>query len=105
MSAPIASLKPDSLNRAASVIKCLGHPLRLRLLEALESGEKTVSELQEYAGASQAAVSQQLATMRGRGIVNCRREGINVYYWISEPKVSLILDCIRQCDGEDRDRP
>lgn len=88
----------EVLDRAAHVIKCIGHPLRLRLLAALEGGELTVSELQSAGDATQAAVSQQLATMRGRGIVDCRRDGANVYYWIVEPKVSKILDCIRQCD-------
>jgi len=88
----------DTLAQAASVIKCLGHPLRLRLLEALEGGEHTVSELQEYAGVSQAAVSQQLATLRARTIVDARRDGTHAYYRIIEPKVSQILQCIRHCD-------
>lgn len=88
----------DALQRAAGVIKCLGHPLRLRLLESLEDGEKTVSELQDYARTSQAAVSQQLATMRGRGIVDSRRDGPFVYYRIVEPKVFHILNCIRACE-------
>ena len=88
----------DILARAAIVIKCLGHPLRLRLLEALEGGERTVSELQDYAGVSQAAVSQQLATLRARAIVDARRDRTHVYYRITEPKVSRILQCIRHCD-------
>jgi len=93
-------LGPDVLERAAEVIKCLGHPLRLRLLECLEEGEKSVSELQEYAHTSQAAVSQQLATMRGRGIVDARRDGPFVYYRIVEPKVFHILNCIRACEPQ-----
>jgi DNA-binding transcriptional ArsR family regulator len=68
------------------------------LLEALEQGEKTVTELQEYAGATQAAVSQQLATMRARRIVDNRRDGTSVFYRIVEPKVTAILACIRSCD-------
>lgn len=88
----------DVLAQAAEVIKCLGHPLRLRLLEALEAGEKTVTELQEYSGANQAAVSQQLATLRARSIVDNRRDGAHVYYRITEPKVTSILNCIRTCD-------
>ncbi len=95
---PSQPIRSEILDRAATVIKCLGHPLRLRLLEALEAGELTVSELQGYAAASQAAVSQQLATLRGRGIVDCRREGANVYYRVTEPKVEKILACIRECD-------
>jgi len=91
-------LAPDVLDRAAAVIKCLGHPLRLRLLEALERHERTVSELQDYAGASQAVVSQQLAALKARGIVDARRAGTFVYYRIVEPKVYSILDCIRACN-------
>jgi DNA-binding transcriptional ArsR family regulator len=87
----------EYLTKSAEVIKCLGHPLRLRLLEALERREMTVSDLQEYAGVSQASVSQQLGILRGRGVVDSRREGVYVYYRITEPKVSSILACIRQC--------
>jgi ArsR family transcriptional regulator len=92
------AIEADVLSKAAEVIKCLGHPLRLRILEALERGETTVSELQDYAGATQAAVSQQLATMRARGVVDNRREGARVFYRITEPKVMAILACIRSCD-------
>jgi ArsR family transcriptional regulator len=92
------SISEEALGTAAEVIKCLGHPLRLRLLEALEGGERSVSDLQGYSGATQAAVSQQLATLKARGIVGCRREGTHVYYRITEPKVAAILGCIRSCD-------
>ena len=94
----LSAIDPAVLAKAAEVIKCLGHPLRLRILEALESGEKTVTELQDHAGAPQAAVSQQLATMRARGVVDNRRDGARVYYRITEPKVMAILSCIRSCD-------
>jgi ArsR family transcriptional regulator len=96
--AQVSGIAPDVLERAAAVIRCLGHPLRLRLLEALEAGERTVGELQEHGRASQAAVSQQLAAMKAHGIVKARREGAFVYYRIVEPKVFSILNCIRACD-------
>jgi ArsR family transcriptional regulator len=98
MTTSSATIDESVLAAAAEIIKCLGHPLRLRLLEALEAGEKTVSDLQEYAGATQAAVSQQLATLRARGIVDNRRDGAHVFYRIVEPKVTAILGCIRTCD-------
>lgn len=91
------SLDPALLERAASVIKCLGHPLRLQLLDAMESGPVTVTELQARTGASQAMVSQQLATLRGHGVVTARRNGPFVHYSIAEPKVHHILACIRGC--------
>jgi DNA-binding transcriptional ArsR family regulator len=97
MPAPTTTLDPALLERAASVIKCLGHPLRLLLLDVMESGEATVSELQARTGASQAMVSQQLATLRGHGVVTARRDGPFVRYSIAEPKVHHILACIRGC--------
>jgi DNA-binding transcriptional ArsR family regulator len=88
----------DSLRHVAAVIKCLGHPLRLRLLQALEHRELSVSQLQAATGADQATVSRQLAILRRRHVVDCRREGLNVFYRIIEPRVHKVLDCIRSCD-------
>lgn len=96
----VPRIEDDALATAAEVIKCLGHPLRLRLLEYLESGEKSVSQMQQYTGATQTIVSQQLTTLRARGIVDNRREGTNVFYRIIEPKVSSILACIRSCSTD-----
>lgn len=92
------TLNAAVLDRAAAVIKCLGHPLRLELLDVLEAGAASVTELQQRTGTSQAMVSQQLATLRGHGIVTARREGPFVRYTIAEPKVHQILACIRSCD-------
>jgi len=97
MPEPATTLDPTLLERAASVIKCLGHPLRLQLLDVMESGPATVTQLQARTGASQAMVSQQLATLRGHGVVTARRDGPFVRYSIAEPKVHHILACIRGC--------
>lgn len=97
MGVTATTLDPALLARAASVIKCLGHPLRLQLLDALAAGEATVTELQTRTGAGQSTVSQQLATLRGHGVVAARRDGPFVRYSIAEPKVHHILACIRGC--------
>jgi ArsR family transcriptional regulator len=97
----IRSIDPADLSKAADVIKVVGHPDRLRILEFLEDGEKAVGEIQDCLGLPQAIVSQHLAKMRGWDIVESRRDGIHVYYRIVEPKVSHILDCIRECDVSD----
>jgi ArsR family transcriptional regulator len=88
----------EVLARASRVIRVVGHPLRLRLLELLEGGERNVTELVRGAGVSQAIVSQQLRILRTEGVVGARRDGPRVFYWITEPKVSKILECIRECD-------
>jgi ArsR family transcriptional regulator len=91
------SLEPALLQKAADVIKCLGHPLRLALLDEMEAGAETVSQLQARTGAAQSIISQQLAILRGHGVVAARRDGPFVRYTIAEPKVHHILACIRGC--------
>ena len=99
----IRTIDSADLAKAADVIKVVGHPDRLRILEFLEDGEKAVGDIQDCLDLPQAIVSQHLAKMRGWDIVESRREGIHVYYWIVEPKVTHILDCIRHCDlGEEQ---
>ena len=94
----IRAMDPAALTKAADVIKVVGHPDRLRILEFLEDGEKAVGEIQECLDLPQAMVSQHLGKMRGWGIVESRRDGIHVYYRIMELKVRHILECIRRCD-------
>lgn len=93
-----AAIDPVVLERASRVIRVVGHPLRLRLLELLEAGERNVTDLVLSTAVNQAMVSQQLRILRAEGVVGDRREGTRVFYRITEPKVSRILDCIRECD-------
>jgi ArsR family transcriptional regulator len=94
----VRSVSPGVLQRAAEIIKLLGHPERLKIVEVLEEGEATVTEIQDALGLPQAIVSQHLAKMRGAEIVAARRDGVHVYYRIREAKVPHILRCIRTCD-------
>ncbi|HKI96397.1 MAG TPA: metalloregulator ArsR/SmtB family transcription factor [Gemmatimonadales bacterium] len=94
----VRTINPDTLSRAAEIIKMLGHPERLKIVEVLERHEATVTEIQDTLDLPQATVSQHLAKMRGCNIVSARRDGVHVYYRIVEPKVHHILRCIRTCD-------
>ena len=93
-----APLDTRILAEAAEMVRVLGHTVRMRIVELLESGEQTVTQLQESLDAPQALVSQQLARMRAAGIVAGRRSGSNVWYAISDPRVVRMLDCLRHCD-------
>lgn len=97
----VPEIDPASLERASRVIRVLGHPLRLRILNLLEGAERNVTQLVLATGVGQAAVSQQLRILRSEGIVDDRRDGSRVFYRITEPRVSTILDCIRACDVAD----
>jgi ArsR family transcriptional regulator len=70
----------------------------LKIVEVLEAGEATVSDIQEKLDLEQAVVSQHLAKLRGAGVVSARRDGVHVFYQLLEAKVPHILNCIRTCD-------
>jgi DNA-binding transcriptional ArsR family regulator len=71
----------------AEICKTLTNPKRIEILNTLKNEEKTVTQLVEALGASKANVSQHLAVMRHKGILSTRREGVNIYYRVSNPKV------------------
>jgi ArsR family transcriptional regulator, virulence genes transcriptional regulator len=71
----------------AEVCKTLTNPKRIEILNTLKDKEKTVTELVAALGASKANVSQHLAVMRHKGILATRRDGVNIYYRVSNPKV------------------
>ncbi len=82
----------------AEICKTLTNPKRIEILNTLKNEEKTVTELVAALGASKANVSQHLAVMRHKGILATRREGVNIYYRVSNPKVieacSLMKDVL-----------
>jgi len=88
------------LQRAAEILKTIGHPVRLRIVYCLELGERTVTEIQEAIGQPQAITSQQLAKMKARGVLRSRREGTKVYYALADDLVPHVLECIRRCARE-----
>jgi ArsR family transcriptional regulator len=80
----------------AQVCQVLGHPKRLEILNALRDQEKSAGDLAAMLEIGKANLSQHLAIMRERGIVVARREGLNVYYRVANPKVIQACDLMRQ---------
>ena len=80
----------------AEVCKTLTNPKRLEIIHALKDGEKNVTELVEILGIPKANVSQHLSVMKNRGILKSRREGVNIYYSISNPKVIEACNLMRE---------
>jgi ArsR family transcriptional regulator len=83
-----------ALDLVAARFRALGEPMRLRLLQALHDGEKTVSGLVETTEASQANVSKHLAVLAAAGMVGRRKEGLNVFYFIADPMVFDLCDLV-----------
>jgi DNA-binding transcriptional ArsR family regulator len=79
----------------AELFKALSHPIRIRILELLRTGEMTVSELQMRLEIEASSVSQQLGVLRSRQLVVGRKEGTSVYYRVTDPQVFELLDVAR----------
>ena len=80
----------------ASICQTLANPKRLEIIAHLRDGERTVTELMDAIQISQANLSQHLGLMRQKGIVIARREGLNIYYRLSNPKIIQACDLMRQ---------
>jgi len=89
----------DSRQKQASLLKSLSHPTRLAVLEILRDGEQCVCHMEATLGLRQAAISQQLMVLREAGIVRVRRDGLNVYYRVTQPRVFEVLDVIGAAAG------
>lgn len=82
----------------ASLLKVLSHPTRMAILYQLRSGEACVCHLEAALGSRQAYISQHLMILREAGLVRDRREGSNIYYHVTEPRVFAVLDAARVLD-------
>lgn len=71
----------------ANICKTFTNATRLMIVEQLGKGEQTVTELQQSIGVRQSNLSQHLALLREKGIVATKRDGQNIYYRLSDPKI------------------
>jgi DNA-binding transcriptional ArsR family regulator len=80
----------------AQLFRVLGHPLRIRILEILVGGERTVRDLQAELDLDSSGTSQHLAALRRQGILDSRRDGTSIYYRLADPRISQLLAVARQ---------
>ncbi len=83
-------------NLQAEISKTLANPIRLAILHNLRDGERSVNELTEILGISQSNLSQHLAIMRQKGILKTRKQGTNIYYSVTNPKINQACDTVRE---------
>jgi DNA-binding transcriptional ArsR family regulator len=80
----------------AEFFKALAHPLRIRILEVLLEGEQSVQELQRALNLEQPIVSQQLAILRAKNIVEPRKQGTAVRYAVRDRVLGELLNAARK---------
>jgi ArsR family transcriptional regulator len=86
----------------AQLLKALTHPARLAILSILRDGEHCVCHMEAHLGFRQAYLSQQLANLREAGLIQDRRDGWNIFYRVTDPRVYSILDAVQSVVGGDR---
>ncbi len=87
----------SSINQSqAGVLKALAHPTRLQIIEILERGEKCVCDLLPALGLEQPNVSQHLAILREHGLIDYRKDGLRVIYWIKDKRVLKIIELVNK---------
>ena len=90
-------LSEAALDMVARRFRALGEPMRLKILSLIEGGERTVGQLVDQLGSSQANISKHLKVLSDAGVLARRVHGTSVYYSISDPVILKICDVV--CDG------
>jgi DNA-binding transcriptional ArsR family regulator len=93
-------LPPTNQNQAffqneAEILNAMSHPARLEILELLRDGESCVCHIQAMLDQRQSYISQQLNILRQAGLISSRKEGLRVYYKISDPDLFGLLDQVK----------
>ncbi len=80
----------------AELCSAMGHPLRVQIVHLLRDGPRRVSAIAEELNVTQATVSRHLAILRNVGILSCQRQGTDMIYQISSPKIPEICESMRK---------
>ena len=88
------SLSNEALELIANRFKILSEPIRLRILQTLQEGERSVTELTEAVETSQPNVSKHLKILQDAGIVKRQPQGNTVYYSIADESIFTLCETV-----------
>ncbi len=88
----------------AGILKALGHPSRLIMVDELSRGERCVCELTERVRADMSTVSKHLSLLKDAGVVDCEKRGVKVFYRLRVPCVLNFFSCIEAVREENERR-
>ena len=90
----------NSYETQSDLLKALSHATRLAILDILRDGEQCVCHMEATLDLRQAYISQQLMILKQAGILETRRDGLNLYYRVIKPELFSVLDALRSVSGE-----
>ncbi len=88
----------DKLEKVAFVLKTIGHPVRLSIINHLAIRKQmSVNEICETLDLEQSLISHHLKNMKQKGIVDCVKDGKIRMYFLSLEEVLTVVDCMNKC--------
>jgi len=88
--------RDDDIDRASRSLKAMSHPLRLKILCTLGDQEISVQDIVEHVGTSQSNISQHLAILRDKGILDSRKDANRVYYRVDDTRTLKLIALMRE---------
>ena len=100
--APALITRDEDIDRASRSLKAMSHPLRLKILCTLGDQEISVQDIVEHVGTSQSNISQHLAILRDKGILDSRKDANRVFYKVGDSRTLRLIDMMREvfCTAE-----
>ncbi|MGE0077822.1 MAG: ArsR/SmtB family transcription factor [Bacteroidales bacterium] len=94
----IKELKIEQLEQAANMLKAIAHPMRIAIISLLEDSKRlTVTEIHETLKIEQSTASHHLGILKDKGVLSCKRDGKNTFYFLRNENLGKILDCVGRC--------
>jgi ArsR family transcriptional regulator len=93
-------VRDELIQLHGGICKGLADPKRLLIINTLRDGEMSVMDICSTLDLPQANVSQHLAILRDGGLVESRRDGQRVYYWLTSTKIIEAIDLLREVMAE-----
>ena len=88
--------KAENIEQAAVAMQAMSHPLRIKILCLLSSGEMMVQEITDAVGSTQSNISQHLAILRACGMINSRKVATKVLYRIEDARILKMISLTRE---------
>ncbi len=92
-----SKLRKTIYDKQAEILKSLAHPLRIAILDYLKDGEQCVCDIAKFVGSERSNISRHLAIMVSCGVLDCRKEGLNVIYRLKARCILDFIECATTC--------
>lgn len=99
----VVLLSDGVLEKAAECLKVMAHPVRLKMVNLMMTGDFAVHQIAAHCGATASQTCEHLRLLKGYGLLDSVRKGRTVYYKILSPQLPGLIQCIQKnCTNSDQ---